>query len=180
MDSLEVNKAVASVLVGGIVFMLAGLVSEVVVHPNHLQQPAIKIDVGAAPAAGAAPPEVVVPPIAPLLAKADPAAGEATAKKVCAVCHTFNEGGRPGVGPNLYGVVMGPHAHEQGYSYSTALKGKQGNWDYEALNHWLKKPSAYAPGTKMGFAGINNDQQRADVIAYLRSLSPSPAPLPQP
>ena len=180
MDSMEVNKAVAAVLVGGIVFMLAGFVGNLVVHPKRLEQAAIKIDVGAAPTAGAPRQEATLPPIAPLLAKADPAAGEAIAKKVCAVCHTFNEGGRPGVGPNLYGVVMGPHAHEKDYSYSAAMKVRSGDWDYEELNHWLKRPSAEVPGTKMAFVGINNDQQRADVIAYLRTLSHTPAPLPQP
>jgi len=181
MDSLEINKAIAAVLVGGIVFMVAGLISEVVVHPKRLEQSAIKIDTTAtAPAAGAPAPAATLPPIAPLLAKADPAAGEAVAKKVCAVCHTFTEGGRPGVGPNLYGVVMGPRAHEQDFNYSPGLKAKTGDWDYEALNHWLKRPAAEVPGTRMAFAGINNDQQRADVIAYLRSLSHTPAPLPQP
>lgn len=179
MDSLEVNKAVASVLVSGIIFMLAGLVAEVVVRPAPLTKTAIKIEGAAAP--NAAPKaEETVAPIAPLLAKADPAAGEKIAKQVCAVCHTFNDGGRPGIGPNLYGVLMRPHASEQGYTYSSALKDKKGAWDYEALNHWLKKPAAYAPGTKMTFAGINNDQQRANVIAWLRTLSANPAPLPTP
>jgi cytochrome c len=178
MGSLEINKAIAAVLVGGIAFMVAGLVSEVVVHPKRLEQSVLKIDTAAAPAAGTAVQAAALAPIAPLLAKADPAAGEAIVKKVCAVCHTFNEGGRPGVGPNLYGVVMGPHAHEQDYSYSPAMKAKTGDWDYEELNHWLKKPSAEVPGTRMAFAGINNDQQRADVIAYLRTLSHTPAPLP--
>jgi len=181
MDSLEINKAIAAVLVGGIVFMVAGLVSEVVVHPKRLEQSVLKIDTAAtAPAAGTAVQAAALPPIAPLLAKADPAAGEAIVKKVCAVCHTFNEGGRPGVGPNLYGVVMGPRAHEEGFNYSPGLKAKTGDWDYEALNRWLKRPAAEVPGTRMAFAGINNDQQRADVIAYLRTLAHSPAPLPPP
>ena len=180
MGSLEGTKLLASVLIGGIVFMLAGLVSEVVVHPTRLEHLAIKVEGGAAPTAAAPKQEEALPAIAPLLAKADPAAGEALAKKVCVVCHTFNDGGRPGVGPNLYGVVMGAHAHAQDYSYSAGMKAKDGKWDYEALNHWLKRPAAYVPGTKMAFVGINNDQQRADVIAYLRTLSHDPAPLPQP
>jgi len=150
------------------------------VHPTRLERPAIKVEGGAVPSAAAPKQEEALPAIAPLLTKADPAAGEAIAKKVCVVCHTFNEGGRPGVGPNLYGVVMAPHAHAQGYSYSAGMKTKDGKWDYEALNHWLKRPAAYVPGTKMAFVGINSDQQRADVIAYLRTLSHDPAPLPQP
>ena len=181
MDSLEINKAIAAVLVGGIAFMVAGLVSDVIVHPRRLEHSAIQIDTAAAPTAGAPKPvAVALPPIAPLLAKADPAAGEAITKKVCAVCHTFNDGGRDGVGPNLYGVVMGPHAHEKDYSYSAAMKAQKGDWDYEALNLWLHKPAAEVPGTKMAFVGLNSAQQRADVIAYLRTLSPNPAPLPKP
>jgi len=189
MVSLEVTKGVAAVLVGGIVFMVAGLVGNVVVHPTRLEHPAIKIDAAPAasapaaagtPAAGAAKPADTLAPIAPLLAKADPAAGEAITKKLCVVCHTFNEGGKAGVGPNLYNVVMGPHAHAKDYSYSAGMKAKSGDWTYEDLNHWLKKPAAEVAGTKMAFAGISNDQQRADVIAYLHSLSHTPAPLPQP
>jgi cytochrome c len=179
MDSLEVNKAIAAVLVAGIAFMLAGLIGEALVSPKPLKQSAIKIEGAEAPAAtAAAPAEAPLPPIGPLLASADPAAGEALTKKLCVACHTFNEGGKAGVGPNLYGVVGGPHAHMEGFSYSAVLKSKQGPWTFDELNQWLHKPSSYAPGTKMSFAGITNDKQRADVIDYLRTLSKSPEPLP--
>jgi cytochrome c len=123
--------------------------------------------------------EAISPPIAPLLATADPAAGEAYAKKVCAACHSLNEGGKAIVGPNLYGVVGGPHAHMAGFNYSDALKAKQGPWTYDALFVWLTKPDAYAPGTRMAFPGIKNEKLRLDVIAYLRTLSHNPEPLPE-
>jgi len=100
-------------------------------------------------------------------------------KSGCIACHSFNEGGKAGVGPNLYGVVGAPHGHMAGYAYSAALKGKEGPWTYDEMNQWLKKPSAYAPGTKMSFAGLSDAKARANVIAYLRSLSPNPEPLPQ-
>jgi cytochrome c len=175
---MDVNKALASVLVGGIAFFLCALVARGVVHPVQLKEPAIKIE-GAAPAAGTAPTPAEKPqPIGPLLAAADPKSGEALAKKVCAACHTFNDGGKAGVGPNLYGVVGAPHGHMPGYSYSEALKGKQGPWTYDELNEWLTKPSAYAPGTKMSFPGFASEKQRAEVVAYLRTLSPNPEPLP--
>jgi cytochrome c len=121
----------------------------------------------------------IVPPIGPLLATADPATGEAYAKKVCVVCHSLNEGGKPIVGPNLYGVVGGPHAHMEGFNYSDALRAKQGPWTYDELFAWLTKPDAYAPGTRMAFPGIKNEKLRLDVIAYLRTLSHSPEPLPE-
>src|SRR5579859_3421517 len=90
MDSMDVNKAIASVLVGGIAFFLCGLIASGLVHPVQLKTSAIKIE-GAAPAAATAPaPEEKPQPIGPMLASADPAAGEALAKKVCAACHTFN------------------------------------------------------------------------------------------
>jgi cytochrome c len=113
-----------------------------------------------------------------LLASADPAVGGATFKKLCTACHTANEGGKAGIGPNLYGVVGGPHAHAESFNYSAGLKAKTGPWTYDELNEWLHKPSSYVQGTRMTFVGISNDKSRADVIAYLRSLSATPVPLP--
>ncbi|MEJ1977912.1 MAG: hypothetical protein WDN49_19200 [Acetobacteraceae bacterium] len=77
-------------------------------------------------------------------------------------------------------MVGGPHAHMQGYDYSPALKAKAGPWTFDELNAWLTQPSAYAPGTKMGFAGISNDKTRANVIDYLHTLSHTPEALPAP
>jgi len=116
--------------------------------------------------------------ILPLIAAADPAAGQAIAKK-CNTCHTFDKGAPAKVGPNLWNVVGGPHAHMEGFSYSEAMKSSGGTWDYAALDQFLTNPKAYIPGTKMGFAGLKKPEDRAAVIAYLRTLSDNPVPLPQ-
>lgn len=179
MDSIEVTKISTAVLVAGIAYFMTGLIGANIVHMERPAKTAIEIKGGEEPAAAAgAPAEAPLPPIAPLLAAADPAAGEATFKKLCTACHTANDGGKAGVGPNLYGVVGGPHAHMEGFNYSPGLKAKTGPWTFDELNEWLHKPSSYVQGTRMTFAGINNDKDRANVIDYLRTLSSSPVPLP--
>ena len=104
-----------------------------------------------------------------LLATADAAKGEATFKK-CMACHTINQGGANGIGPNLYavfGAAVGGHV--AGFAYSDALKGKGGVWDDATLDAWLTNPRAFAAGNKMTFAGLSNPQDRADVIAYIKA-----------
>jgi cytochrome c len=179
MDSTEVNKGMAAILVAGIAYFLSGWIGATLVHDTRPEHEILKIS-GAASAEATAEPAKAepLPLIAPLLAKADPATGESLSKKLCVSCHTFAEGGKAGVGPNLYGVVGTERGHMAGYNYSNAIKGKAGSWSFEDLSAWLAKPSAFAPGTRMSFVGIKNEQQRADVIAYLRSLSHSPVPLP--
>ncbi len=179
MDSTEVNKGMAAILVAGIAFFLSGWIGATLVHQNKPEHEILKVEGAPSAEASAAPakPEPL-PPVSPLLAKADAAMGETLTKKLCTSCHTFNEGGKAGVGPNLYGVVGANRGHMEGFNYSNAIKGKPGPWTYEDLNAWLHKPSLFAPGTRMTFAGLANLQQRADVIAYLRTLSPNPVPLP--
>src|SRR5271166_6105131 len=180
MDSMEVNKGIAAILVAGILFFLTGLIGDALVRERLPEKSALAIAAAPAAPSGGETKPAPLPPIATLLASADPAAGEAIAKKVCVACHTFDKGGKAGVGPNLYGVVGAPHGHMEGFNYSNALKGKQGPWTFDDLNEWLHKPSAFAPGTRMAFSGINNDKQRADVIDWLHTLADNPVPLPSP
>lgn len=178
--SMEWNKIFGAVLLAGLIAMLTGFAAEVLVHPKKTEKNAYVVampegqsapaDKGAAPAGPA--------PIAPLLASADPAAGQGTAK-ACAACHSFDKGGANKVGPNLFGIVGGPKGHAQGFGYSDALVKTGGQWNYDELNKFLYDPKAYAPGTKMTYAGLKKDSDRANVIAYLRSLADSPQPLPQ-
>ncbi|USI72039.1 c-type cytochrome [Sphingomonas morindae] len=116
-------------------------------------------------------------PAAFYLAKADPAKGADVFKK-CTACHSDQKGGPNQIGPQLWGVVGRPVASEPGFSYSDALKGKSGPWTFDELFAWLKSPKAYAPGTKMTFAGLSKPEDRADVIAYLNKQGDSPQPLP--
>ncbi|MGH6930149.1 MAG: c-type cytochrome, partial [Dongiaceae bacterium] len=116
--------------------------------------------------------------IADLLKAADPAAGAKVAAK-CKACHGFDKGGPNKVGPNLWDIVGAKQAHlGDAFKYSDALKGLGGEWTYDALDKYLTAPKEYAPGTKMVFPGLKKPEDRAAVIAYLRSLSDSPKPLP--
>ncbi len=178
MDSMEVNKVIAAVLTAGIVFMATGFIGEILVSPTELAKPAIAIATAPAPAAGAKAPGI--PSIAPLLAKADVTKGSKLVHQVCAACHSLAPNGPTIVGPHLYGVVGRPQGAVKGFAYSAAFKSKMhGVWSYHELNHWLYDPIKMVPGTHMTYAGIPNSQTRADVIAYLRTLSPHPLPLPK-
>ncbi|MGB8628694.1 MAG: cytochrome c family protein [Xanthobacteraceae bacterium] len=99
--------------------------------------------------------------------------------KQCEICHNLQEGQGAKVGPDLYGVVDRPVASVAGFNYSGALKAKGGKWTFAALNKWLTDPRADVPGTAMTFAGLSSEKQRADVIAYLDTLSKNPVPLPK-
>ena len=115
--------------------------------------------------------------IAALLAHADLDAGERSAR-VCAACHTFEEGGAAKIGPPLWGVVGRDIASLDDFSYSDALAEKEGAWSFQALDEYLSAPREWAPGTKMAFVGVKKPEDRANLILYLRSLSSDPAPLP--
>ncbi|MGH6940497.1 c-type cytochrome [Hypericibacter sp.] len=175
-SSLELNKIVGAVLVAGIVAMVCGTLAGMLVKPHHAEHEAVAAGEGgggAAKPAGPAP----IEPVSGLLANADPAKGQEVAKK-CLTCHTFGKGEPAKVGPNLYGIVGNKHGHMEGFSYSTAISSIDKPWGYEEINHFITNPRAYAPGTKMSFAGLPKVEDRANVIAYLRTLSDNPVPLP--
>ena len=117
-------------------------------------------------------------PIAFYLASADAAAGEQVFKK-CTACHNADKGGANALGPNLWGVLGEPIGQGRGFAFSDALAKKGGSWNWDNLSQWLTSPKAFAPGTKMTFAGLSNPQDRADVEAFLNSHSDSPQALPK-
>ena len=120
--------------------------------------------------------EVVQLDIKELLALGDETHGKKVFKK-CSACHIVAKGGKNLIGPALYGVVGRATASVPNYSYSSALKAHGKDWTFEELNKFLIKPTKYIKGTKMAFAGLRKDSDRANVIAYLNSISDNPAPL---
>lgn len=176
MSSLELNKVAGAILLAALVALVSGILAQNLVKPRAVQHAAIALPEGEPESAPAGEPEQ---PLPVLLAAADAAAGENVAKR-CAACHTFDKGGAAKVGPNLWGVVGAPHGHMEGFAYSDAIAGIEGNWDYEGLDHFITSPKDYAPGTKMTFAGIKKPAERANLLAYLQSLSDSPVPFPAP
>jgi len=177
MDNMEFNKIFAAVLVAGIVASLTGFVSHKLVHPHSLSANAYPIEGGEETGAGGSKVEAKPEPVLALIAAADIGKGEQVAK-VCATCHTFNKGGAAGIGPNLWGVVNHAKGSQAGFAYSDGMKAKGGDWNYAELNKFLWKPKAYIEGTKMNFVGLKKPEDRAAVIAWLRTLADSPAALP--
>lgn len=178
MGGMEFNKIFAAILVAGIIAMLGGFVAKQLVYPHKLEQNAFNIEAAEEGAGGVAAGPAGPEPILALIAAADVAKGEKIAK-ACAACHTFTKGGPAGVGPNLYGVVGGPKDHMPGFAYSGALLEVGGpTWTYTELGKFLYKPKAYAKNTKMSYAGLKKPEDRAALIAYLRTQADSPKALP--
>jgi len=164
--SLEFNKIAGAVLAASLGAMVIGKVAGALVHPHYPDKPHIAVTeapVEAKP--GAAP--AAVPALPP---GGDAAAGKIAFDKKCMTCHTPDKGGANKVGPNLFGIHGNKQAHLAGFAYSTNMQAKGGTWDDAALNEFLWKPATYIKQTKMAFAGLSNDKERADVIAYLTSL----------
>ena len=178
MNSFELNKVLGAVLGTCLILLALNIGANALFAEHKPAKPGYMIAVKAEHE-GAKTEAKAETPIAVLLASANVEKGQSTAKQ-CQACHTFEKGGPNRVGPNLYNIVDDERGKgKNGFNFSAAMKAKGGEWTYEELNKFLTNPRNYIPGTAMTFAGISNDQQRADVIAYLRTLSDSPKPLPK-
>ena len=178
MDELRLNKIFAGFLCAGLLIMAGVQIANILVPDQQLTENSYVIEVPETTEVANVAPQTTVPePILALLASADVTAGEKLAKK-CTACHVFEAGGANKVGPVLWSIVNKEKASVEGYTYSAALAGFGGTWDYQSLNAFLAKPKAYISGTKMNFAGLKKPQDRANMVAWLRTIADSQAPLP--
>ncbi len=177
MDTFELNKIAGAVLFTLLIVLGLQNLAGVVYYAPAPEKPGYAVEIAeeAGPATETAKVDAV--PLATLLASASVEKGERVAKK-CGACHAFESGGANKVGPPLYGIVGKAKAAASGFGYSSAITEKGGEWTFDNLDGFLAAPKKWLPGTSMAFAGIKKPEQRADLIAYLRSLSDNPVPLP--
>ena len=179
MDSFEINKIVAAVLMVALLIIGIGKLSDVIFHVEKPETPGYKVEVEQVSTASSSTTtaEEEKVDIAALMATGDIASGEKIFKK-CAACHSIIKGGKNAIGPALYNVVGRKVGSVEDYKYSKALAAYEKEWTIEELNGYLTKPAKWIKGTKMAFAGLRKEADRASVIKYLNENSDSPVPLP--
>tara|TARA_B100000886_G_C20143748_1_gene375072 strand:+ start:64 stop:603 length:540 start_codon:yes stop_codon:yes gene_type:complete len=179
MDSFEVNKIIAAVLLIALIVIGIGKISDIAFHVNKPEKSAYKVEIQENESTSTSTAEKVIEKvdIAALLALGNVSHGEKVFKK-CAACHLVNKGGENKIGPALYGIIGKKVASKDDYKYSKAMSAYDKNWTFEEMNGYLKKPQRYIKGTKMAFAGLRKEKDRASVILYLNQNSDNPLPLP--
>jgi cytochrome c len=178
MNSFDLNKILGAILGTCLIVLALNIGAGALFAPEKPAKPGYAIAVKGGES-GEKKAVAKEEPLSVRLAKASVQKGQATAKQ-CQACHTLEKGGPNRVGPNLWGIVDRPRASHPGFNYSSAMKAKGGKWTFDELDKFIVDPRGDISGTAMTFAGIKNDQQRADVIDYLHTLSDNPAPLPKP
>lgn len=184
MDSFEFNKMAGAVLGSALAVLGLSQLSGMIYHAEKPEKQGFAIEVAEAGTGGeenGGGESPVAESLGALLAKADPAKGQATAKQ-CMSCHDFTKGGPNKTGPNLWDVVMRNHGSHEGYGYSEPMLAKKAEpWTFEALDAFITSPKTAVPGTKMAsFGGIKKPGDRANILAFLRTLSDAPKDLPAP
>ena len=179
MDSFELNKIIAAVLMVALLIIGIGKVSKIIFHVEKPKKPGYVVEIQETTEVSTVstePTEDKVD-IATLMALGDVESGEKIFKK-CAACHSIVKGGKNNIGPALYNVVGRQSGAIADYKYSKALMGHDKAWSFEELNGYLLKPAKWIKGTKMAFAGLRKEKDRASVIKYLNQNSDNPLPLP--
>jgi len=176
MDSFEINKIIAAVLITVLIIFGIGKIADMVFHIKKpdVQGYKVEVNVSSTSASQASADNI---DISALLALGSAENGKKVFKK-CAACHSINQGGSNKIGPALYSVVGRAIAGVSDYKYSKALVSYGKEWSFEELNGFLLKPSKWIKGNKMGFAGLKKDEDRASVILYLNENSNNPKSLP--
>ena len=179
MDSFEINKIVAAILMVALLIIGIGKISDVIFHVKKPETPGYAVEVEQAVKTSGSETEVTENKIdiAALMAMGDVASGEKVFKK-CAACHSIVKDGKNKISPALYNVVGRQVGGVSDYKYSKALASYEKSWTFEELNGFLIKPAKWIKGTKMAFAGLRKEKDRASVIKYLNQSSDNPLPLP--
>ena len=179
MDSFELNKIIAAVLLVALLIIGIGKVSNILFYVEKPKTPGYAVEVEQVSSDSSSSNEIIekVVDIAALMALGDVASGEKIFKK-CAACHSINKGGKHKIGPALYNVVGRKVGAIEDYKYSKALISYEKDWTFEELNGFLIKPAKHIKGTKMAYAGLRKESDRASVIKYLNANSDNPLPLP--
>jgi cytochrome c len=179
MDSFEVNKIIAAILMVALLVIGLGKIADGIFLVKKPTNPGYQVEVESQLASSTSKTAEVVEKIdiAVIMALGDVTSGEKIFKK-CAACHSINKGGKNKIGPALYNVVGRAVGGVDNYKYSKALASYGKEWSFEELNGFLKKPASYIKGTKMSYAGLRKEKDRASVIKYLNQSSDSPKPLP--
>ena len=180
MDSFELNKIIAAVLMVALLIIGIGKLSDVIFHVEKPKTPGYSVEIEQATVVSSQTSSQQTEDkvdIAALIAMGDIASGEKVFKK-CAACHSIVKGGKNNIGPALYNVVGRDVGAVGDYKYSKALAAYGKAWTFEELNGYLLKPAKWIKGTKMAFAGLRKEKDRASVILYLNQNSDNPLPLP--
>jgi len=179
MDSFELNKIIAAVLMVALLVIGIDKFSDAIFHVDKPKTPGYKVEVDQVVTAtiSTKSADVEIVDIAALMLMGDVVSGEKIFKK-CAACHSINKGGKNNIGPALYNVVGRKIGEISDYKYSKALAAYDKEWTFEELNGFLIKPTKWIKGTKMAYAGLRKEKDRASVIKYLNQNSDSPLPLP--
>ena len=179
MDSFELNKIIAAILMVALLVIGLGKIADGIFHVKKPKNPGYKVEVESQLALGTSQAAEVVEKIdiGAFMALGDVTSGEKIFKK-CAACHSINKGGKNKIGPALYNVVGRAVGGVDNYKYSKTLASYGREWTFEELNGFLKKPSTYLKGTKMSYAGLRKEKDRASIIKYLNQNSDNPKLLP--